>query len=218
MERCINTSSVILFLCLVVLWAGCAGPSTEPIETSAEVTTSIEMATTTDETTTMAESTGIPVPDWFLNIPEDPGYLYAVATASSKSMDMALDTARHASRTDLAGQISTKVQSLFKRFREEVGAGEDSELTAMTTAVSKEIVSELLTGAKPVKQDLSKEGSLYHAYVLSEMSVGAVNSTVVDQTKENRNMYTRFRASQGFKELEAEVEKYEKYKEEQAAQ
>ena len=37
----------------------------------------------------------------------------------------------------------------------------------------------------------------------------------MDAVKKQQNMYTRFRASQGFQELEEEVEKYDQFKKEQ---
>jgi len=37
----------------------------------------------------------------------------------------------------------------------------------------------------------------------------------MDAIKKQEHIYTRFRASQGFQELEDEVEKYEEYKKEQ---
>jgi hypothetical protein len=40
----------------------------------------------------------------------------------------------------------------------------------------------------------------------------------MQQIKSNNQMYTRFRASQAFKELQEEVDKYEKYKQEQSQQ
>ena len=106
---------------------------------------------------------------------------------------------------------------MFKRFREEVGAGEDAQMIEMSTAVSKEIYSETLSGLKPVKQEILKEGKLFTVYILMELSIGDMNSAAVDKVKANKNMYTRFRASQGFKELEAEVEKYEEWKKDQGA-
>ena len=48
---------------------------------------------------------------------------------------------------------------------------------------------------KPVK-----EGIIYWAYVLMEMLIGAANVALLDAVKKQENLYTRFRASQGFHE------------------
>jgi len=56
----------------------------------------------------------------------------------------------------------------------------------------------------------------FRAYALMELPIGVMNSALVDKVKENQNMYTRFRASQAFQELEEESQKYEQFKKEQS--
>jgi hypothetical protein len=174
---------------------------------------------TTETSNTPAETgvgqvTNVAVPDWFVNVPNDPNYLYAATTATSTQMDMALLNSKSEADNDLAGQIQTRVNSMFKRFREEVGVGEDADMMAMSTAVSKAIVSESLQRASTRQQEVRQEGKLYRTYILKELPIGEVQSATLDKIKSQKDMYTRFRASQGFKELEAEVEKYEAWKKE----
>ena len=57
-----------------------------------------------------------------------------------------------------------------------------------------------------------KEGTLYRAYVLVEMPIGDANAALVQNLRNQQNLYNRFRASQGYHELEEEVEKFEDYK------
>ena len=45
--------------------------------------------------------------------------------------------------------------------------------------------------------------------------MGAVNAAMVDKIKADKQMYTRFKAAEAFKDLEKEVEKYEEYKKDQ---
>ena len=214
MQRIITVWTTIALLGLVILWTGCSGPRTEVVPT--QPVAAAETDTPTEIYTTSGESANLTVPSWFLNTPVDPNYLYSTATAKSRDLQLALDNAKHSGRLDIAGQMGTKVSGLFKRFREEIGAEEDSELMAMTTAVSKEIVSEVINGCRTAKQNVTKEGISYLAYVLMEMPIGEANTALMKKVKANKNMYTRFRASEGFKELESEVEKYENWKEEQS--
>jgi hypothetical protein len=48
-----------------------------------------------------------------------------------------------------------------------------------------------------------------------ELPIGVMNSALLEKIKDNKNMYTRFRASEAFKELEEETAKYEQFKKEQ---
>jgi len=214
MQRYTSISLMMMLLGLAMLCAGCGGPSTEPVGEMGEASTGMGV-TAPGGITPPGQITNIAVPDWFINIPEDPNFMYAVSTNSNKNLEMGLDTAKHQARTDLTTQMESKISGMFKRFREDIGVGEDAELTAMATAVTKEVYSQVLSGAKPKRQEIQKEGNLFNIYILYELSLADMNSAVVDKVKANKNMYTRFRASQGFKELEEEVGKYEDWKKEQ---
>lgn len=163
------------------------------------------------------EGMEVQVPEWFAQPPSDPNYLYAPATIKSVDMGHAVEQARQAGRDELARQISTKVTSMMKRFQEETGADEENaEFLSMTTTVSKSIASEVINGSKSIEQKIYKEGTKsFRAYVLMELPIGSMNSALVEKIKDNKNMYTRFRASQAFQELEEEAEKYDQFKKEQ---
>jgi len=154
-------------------------------------------------------------PEWYLKPPQDQNYLYAAATDTSTNMQFAVDKARNLAQEEIAGIVGTKVSSLFKRFREEVGEGESTEFLATTSAVSKQIVSEVISGCRIAKKEVKRKGNAYQAFVLMQMPVGEVNAALLARIKANQNMYARFRASQAFKELNEEVDKYEKFKKEQ---
>jgi hypothetical protein len=158
------------------------------------------------------KTTEISVPGFYSNPPTDPNYLFAPATALSQDLQHAVNTAKEEARTDIARQMGVKIQGMFKRFREETGVGEDAEFLSMETDVSKSVVSETLFGCKARSQEVLREGTLYRAYVLMELPIGEANKEMLAKIKENERMYTRYRASEAFKELEEEVEKYEKVK------
>lgn len=157
-------------------------------------------------------------PDWYLNLPTDPNNFYSVAEAVSNSLQFAADRAKDLARVELANQFQVKITGLFKQFREEIGAPEDAELLQLAMAVSKSVVSEAINGSKLVKQEVREKGNgkkLYQAFVLLEMGIGEANTTLVSKVKANNRLYTQFRASKGFQELEKEVEEYEKWKKEE---
>ena len=99
-----------------------------------------------------------------------------------------------------------------KKFDEETGMGNDAQLLSMFTSASKTVVSTSLSGTRIAKQKIYRESGLFRAYVLIEYPIGSMNSALVDQIKKNEQMYTRFRASQTFDELEKETQKYEEFK------
>jgi hypothetical protein len=208
MRKFINIFTVMLFSILVILYTGCGGPKS--------VAPAAPQPIVSPQNT--QEGMEVQVPEWFAKPPSDPNFLYAPATFKSTDMGHSVEQARQAGRDEIARQISTKVTSMMKRFQEETGADEsNAEFLSMTTTVSKSISSEVISGSKSLEQKIYKEGTKsFRAYVLMELPIGVMNSALVDKVKENQNMYTRFRASQGFQELEEEAQKYEQFKKEQS--
>lgn len=156
------------------------------------------------------------IPDWYTSVPQDPNYLFAANSQTSQDMQLATDKATEAARADIARQLQVKIEGLQKRFNEETGTGNDAQLLQMFTQAEKTVVDETLTGSKVKNQKIVRDGNLWRSYVLVEYPIGAANEALMQQIKNNNQMYTRFRASQTFKELQDEVDKYEKYKQEQS--
>ena len=156
------------------------------------------------------------LPPWFQNPPEDPNYMFSTATMTSKDLQLAINKAKQQARVDLAQQMETKIKAMTKQFTEEVGLGEDAEFLSQTSVVSKSVTSKVLNGSRGRQVETIKEdGVIYRAYVLMELPIGPANSALLNAVKKQQNLYTRFRSSQGFQELEEEVEKYDQFKKEQ---
>lgn len=158
------------------------------------------------------------VPDWYSNVPKDPNYFFAPNTQVSQDLQLAFDKAIQGARTEIARMVETRVQGLQKRFTEETGTANNAQLLDMFTQASKTVVSTSLSGSRVSKQKQVKDGNNFRAYVLVEYPVGAANEALMQQIKNNEQMYTRFRAGQTFKELDDEVKKYEEWKKSQQPQ
>jgi len=155
------------------------------------------------------------VPEWFQNVPQDPNFLFSAKTETSKDLQTAVDNATLNARTEIARQTEVKIEGLQKRFNEEVGLAEDSQLLRQFTDASKSVVSTSLSGSRVKQQRQFQNGSVWRAYVLVEYPIGAANEALVQAIKKNEQMYTRFRSAQTFQELENEVKKYEDWKKQQ---
>ena len=149
------------------------------------------------------------IPDWFTNVPKDPNFLYAAKTATSQDLQLAFDKATTDARAEIGRQVEIKVEGLQKRFQEETGTNTDAQLLEQFTQANKTVVSTTLSGSQITKQKQVKDGSLWRAYVLVEYPVGAANQAFLQQIKKNEQLYTRFRSTQTFKDLDDEVKKLE---------
>jgi len=152
-------------------------------------------------------------PDWYTNVPTSDDMLYAAVTSTSQDMQIAVNKAQADARNQISQQMEVKYSALTQRFQEEVGLAADSELLEQYTSSYKAVVSQVLNGSRATDQEIIPEGeSGYRAFVLMEMPIGQASQQLLEQIRQNQLMYTRFRASQAYEELESEVEKYEQWK------
>ncbi|MFN8570971.1 MAG: LPP20 family lipoprotein [Gemmatimonadaceae bacterium] len=152
------------------------------------------------------------LPGWFAKPPTDDKYLYGPATAVSRDLQIAINKAEAEGRNNIAQQLEVKYASLNKRFSEEVGRDAGSQLLDQYTQVYKSTVSQVLYGSRTKQQSMRVEGGVYRAFVLMELPTGEVAKKLMDQIRTQEQLYTRFRASEAFKELDAEIERYEAWK------
>lgn len=147
------------------------------------------------------------VPEWYLNTPDDPNYLYAANSATSQKMQVAIDKAMNGARADLASNLETKIESMTKSFTEEIG----DNLRQQYTEAQKAITSKVLRGTSPKEKEVfQKDNGTWRAFVLMELPVGeAAEKFMAKLNQRDKEMYTRFRSSQAFKEMKKAVDDYE---------
>ena len=152
------------------------------------------------------------LPGWFAKPPTDEKFLYGRATAVSRDLQMAINKAETEGRNGIAQQLEVKYGGLNKRFAEEVGRDGGSQLLDQYTQVYKSTVSQVLFGSRTKQQVLRTEGSVYRAFVLMELPLGEMSKKLMEQIRAQEQLYTRFRATEAFKELDAEIERYDAWK------
>lgn len=152
------------------------------------------------------------IPDWYLNQPQDPNYLFAVNTSTSQDLQLAVDKSITAARAEIARQLEVKLSALQKKFTEEVGSGDNSTLLSQFTQAAKIVTSTTLNGSSIKEKKIFKDGNIWRAYVLMQYPMGTANQALMKQIKKNNEMYTRFRSTKAFQELDKEVKKYDESK------
>ena len=151
-------------------------------------------------------------PEWFLNEPEDPNYLFGVGTGTSRNLNAATDKATADGLAEIARKIATHVSTLQKSFLEEVGAGESSEVNEFFSQATKTIADETLHFHNVMKREVREKDGQFTFFALIGLPVGAASEALMEQLNSNRAMYQRFQATKAFNELKDEVEEYRKFK------
>jgi hypothetical protein len=144
-----------------------------------------------------------------MNYAKDPNYFLASATATSRDMQMAIDKAAMDARIDIGRQMEVKVSALQKRFMEETGQAANSTFLEQFSQASKTVVSQTLNGSTIAKRKVLRDGDNWRAYILVEMAQGAMNKALMNQLQKDNELYTRFRATQGYEEMEKQIKDYE---------
>ncbi len=189
MKRLICLAVVMLFVSMT-FW-GCGG-SAPPVKEDAN---------------------SLNLPDWYLMPPEDPDHLWGTGEGKSSDLGMAKEKANTAARTAIAKQQELRLNNLTKRFQEEIMGDDDaSQMLDQFTSATKEVVATTLRGVKQVEIDVRQDGRIMHVYVLFKYPIGESAQALMNNLKKKEELYTRFRASQAFEEMEKEVEKFEEFK------
>lgn len=147
------------------------------------------------------------MPEWFINPPDDPNYVFSAQSATSRKMQLALDKAVTGARGEIANRLETRVEGMTKSFTEEV----NDDMRQQYTQTQKTVTSQILRGTSPRQREIyEKDNGSYQAFVLMELPVGKAAKELLSKLQQNEEMYTRFRASEAFEEMNKAVEDYEK--------
>ncbi len=145
------------------------------------------------------------------------GGIATVGLGNARTTALALDKAQNLGRQQLAFILSTKIDTLRKSFQEEIGADNAGELNHMFSTASKILVSRHLKDniAKDIDYKI-KDGET-KAYALMILDPKIIPDAFTAQAKTQRHLYTRFRASQAFSDMDKELAQYEKWKKKDGA-
>ena len=136
------------------------------------------------------------------------GGIAVVGIGESKSLEIALNKAKTRGRVELAQMLEIKIESLQKDFVEEVGLAEEAQILAQFSSTAQAITSQQIQGsvAKELKYEIL-EGTVT-AYALMELDP----KLIMNQLEKEKELYTRFRSTKAFKNLDTEIKEYEAYK------
>lgn len=143
------------------------------------------------------------------------GGLAAIGIGQSSDMQISIEKAKAEARKNLAQAISVKVENLQKQFVEEAGdVGKGAEINQLFSSATKSITSRELMGSMPKKQAMTEGGGIITSYVLMVVNPKVVADALDAQLSAQKAVYTRYRASEGFKELGEEVKRYDAFQKE----
>ncbi|MBK6681732.1 MAG: hypothetical protein IPG53_17910 [Ignavibacteriales bacterium] len=110
----------------------------------------------------------------------------------------------------LAEILEQKIQRLTKAFVEEVGSGNNPQISETFSKVQKNVANAKLSGAIVKDSKLTKNSKTgqFMAGALVMIDPKTINTSILDELKKTDDkLYQQFRSSKGFEELEKEMDK-----------
>ena len=150
------------------------------------------------------------MPEWYL----EPNcrldlVLCSTSTATSGDLQMAVDKAIIDAKATTADKLSGLMNGKVSRYIEELGSqGDQSLYDEASRVISGLFVDVNLAGYRITQKSVQQEGSRYRAYVLLEFPIGEANMRLVEEIKKNERLESRLRATEAYKDLELEVQRY----------
>lgn len=113
-------------------------------------------------------------------------------------------------RNQLAATLEARLKSLTKRAREQIGIGKDAELNSQYSIAIKQTVDQSLNFSSQhavAETKWVKKLNAYRAEVIYKVQIGPAKEQMMENIKQRKKLYERFRTSQLFQELEEEIDK-----------
>ena len=143
--------------------------------------------------------------------PSDQYTLYARGLSTDQMVEEEADeVAILNARNQLAATLEARLKSLTKRAREQVGIGKDAELNSQYSIAIKQTVDQALNFSSPhaiAETKWVKKLNAYRAEVIYKVQIGPAKEQMMENIKQRKKLYERFRTGELFKELEKEIDK-----------
>ena len=146
------------------------------------------------------------LPSWFLEPPTTDKFIFAAGTATSRDIQLAKDKASQAARLEIAKSLETQFTSLTKRFQEEVGTELEAQYLDQFTQATKEVINTTLVGVTIDQTEMRNEEGVFRCYILVKLDLDRSNKMLLDKIRQQEQLYTRFRSTEVFQELESSTQ------------
>jgi hypothetical protein len=151
-------------------------------------------------------------PEW-VRTPYIEGHIAGLGIAPpNRGDDLALQRseAMAVARDDISRQIETKVGGFFDKFAESIGIKEKESFARVVKSKIRNITKQKLRGTRTKKSWMGESGKLYLLMGLDTQEVLNMLKQNVSSLKDKDTQFQRFLSDKNLKELEKELENYDK--------
>ncbi|MBC8525414.1 MAG: hypothetical protein H8D22_00885 [Candidatus Cloacimonetes bacterium] len=146
-------------------------------------------------------------PDWYGLQSEAGDYVYAYGEAKKMNNVTAFESAKAMAFNEAAQYVENYVKAMTKDFLKEAGT-ENTQVLQLTERTVKLVSKTKFSGVTVSKRETVQEEGRFRSFVRLSIPGKEVKNTLLNTIKNEEALYNEFKASQSFKELEKETEKY----------
>ena len=148
------------------------------------------------------------MPKWYTNIPKEEDAVYAVGTAKTPDLQLAVDIAVLSAKTTLADRVDSRIRSQLKTFKAKLGTSDfDSNVAEEFEQVTRNLVADADVAGYTIKENvIVQNGTQYRAYVLLEYKNEVANRVIQTRLAKNNALLSKFKSTKAWQELDANVE------------
>jgi|GEM_PF-6740565 len=153
----------------------------------------------------------VPLPSWFVDIPQDETFHFERGEATEESMEYAERLARQNAAAGLARWLRQRAEETLNRTGTRLGA--EGNLHAAWERVAQSITSEVLVGVEPAPGMLDArvmQDGKYHVYLLMRMPRDQAFSTFKKTVSKEEELYESFLKDKLMEEFKKDLEDYKK--------
>ena len=129
--------------------------------------------------------------------------IYGFGTATYE--ESAMDIAKSNAWANAAGHVKSYVDAMMKRYLKESGV-ENSQVLQSSEKAIKVVTSAEFSGVMMVNSEMITDNGQFKSFVVFALPKADIDKKALDAIKNEEALYTEFKASQAFKELEESVE------------
>lgn len=148
-------------------------------------------------------------PEWYLS-QDDPDHVCTYGFATKVNQRLSVESARANALEESAIYVKARVSSMLEDYMQEAGEV-DPQVLSMTETAIKVVSDNEFSGILPGRMEtrnvqVDGEGR-YTTYIQLKIPNNEISKQVYDFVRKEEAMYSEFKASQAFKELERSLEK-----------
>ena len=199
MKKTFTVSALASLLAL----QGCTGPKPGSPEAKALVAQEMQ-----EQKAKAVDDAVSDIPSWCIELPKSNVAIYSCGVGDSSQLNLARSRALLDAKRQIADQIDSEISSLMDDFMDTIGTDAGEQVRRETQVVTRNVIANAkLSGYVQKETETQNIGTKYQHSILMEYPIGAANTALMKQLKQNEILSTQDAADKALAELEAEINK-----------